>query len=157
MKALTLLFALIISGTCCFAQKNLLSYEDLKYLLINSLPKTDTFMMAKGYVIKVKNTKTNNRIYSSVSGDSHVDINVRQDGKRLLVEIETNVSSQYDLIYNSISQYVTKDAMSPDVQTYVVKDMGTIYITVTDTSPYDPLKREYDIHIVPDKRITAYN
>jgi hypothetical protein len=157
MKRLTLLILFIVSGTWCFAQKNLLSYDDLKYLLMNSLPKTDTFMMAKGYEVKVKNTKTNNRVYSSVSGDSHVDINVRQDGKRLLIEIETNVLSQYDLIHNSISQYITKDAMTSDVQTYVVKELGTIYITVTDTSPYDPLKREYDIHVVPDKRITAYN
>ncbi|HWD88401.1 MAG TPA: hypothetical protein VG367_09765 [Mucilaginibacter sp.] len=157
MRKPALLILFLLSGTLCFAQKNLLSYEDLKYLLTNSLPRADTFMMAKGYQLKVKNTKNNNRVYSSVSGDSHVDINVRQDGKRLLVEIETNVLSQYDLIHNSIAQYVTKDAMTPDVQTYVVKNLGTIYITVTDTSPYDPLKREYDIHVVPDKRITAYN
>src|ERR1700739_3909764 len=157
MKKLTLLILFMLSGTWCLAQKNLLSYDDLKYLLTNSLPKTDTFMMAKGYQVKVRNTKNGNRVYSSVSGDSHVDINVRQDGKRLLVEIETNVLSQYDLIHNSIAQYVTKDAMTPDIQTYVVKDLGTIYITVNDTTPYDPMKREYDIHVVPDKRITAYN
>jgi hypothetical protein len=152
-----LVFTLIAAGTGCFAQKNLLSYDDLKYLLINSLPKTDTFMMAKGYQVMSKNTKTNNRVYSSISGDSHIDINVRQDGKRLMVEIETNVLLQYDLIHNSIAQYITKDAATPDVQTYVVKDLGTIYVTVTDTAPYDPLKREYDIHVVPDKKITAYN
>ncbi len=114
-------------------------------------------MMAKGYEITVKNDKNNNRIYSSVSGDLHIDINVRIDGKRLMVEIETNVLSQYDLIHNSIAQYLNKESTTVDVQTYVVKELGTIYITVTDTSPYNPLKREYDIHIVPDKRITAYN
>ena len=157
MKKLTLLLVFTLAATCCFAQKNLLSYEDLKYLLINSLPKTDTFMMAKGYAIKVKNTKNNNRVYSSVSGDSHVDISVRQDGKRLLVEIETNVLSQYDMIHNSIAQYIDKTSTTVDVQTFVVKDLGTIYITVTDTTPYNPLTREYDIHVVPDKRITAYN
>jgi len=157
MKKVTLLSLFMLLGTWCFAQKNLLSYDDLKYLLMNSLPKTDTFMMAKGYLVKVKNTKNNNRVYSSVSGDSHVDINVRQDGKRLLIEIETNVLSQYDLIHNSIAQYIDKTSTTPDVQTFVVKDLGAIYITVTDTTPYDPLKREYDIHVVPDKRITAYN
>ena len=157
MKKLLLLLVFTVSGTLCFAQKNLLSYDDLKYLLINNLQKTDTFMMAKGYEVKVKNVKTGNRTYSSVSGDLHIDINVRIDGKRLMVEIETNVLSQYDLIHNSIAQYVLKDSMSADVQTYNVKDLGSIYITVSDTSPYDPLKREYDIHVVPDKRITAYN
>jgi hypothetical protein len=157
MKKLFLLLVFTVSGTLCFGQKNLLSYEDLKYLLINNLQKTDTFMMAKGYQVTIKNNKTNNRTYSSVSGDLHIDINVRIDGKRLMVEIETNVLSQYDLIHNSIAQYVLKDSMSADVQTYNVKDLGSIYITVADTSPYDPFKREYDIHIVPDKRITAYN
>jgi len=74
MRKLFLLFVFIVSGTLCFGQKNLLSYDDLKYILINNLQKTDTFMMAKGYEITVKNDKTNNRTYSSVSGDSHVDI-----------------------------------------------------------------------------------
>ncbi|MFB9844678.1 hypothetical protein [Mucilaginibacter ginsenosidivorans] len=157
MKKLVLLVYLGFSASLCFGQKHLLSYDDLKFMLINSLQKTDTFMMAKGYTISVKNNKSNNRTYSSVSGSSHVDINVRQDGKRLLVEIETNLLSQYDLIYNSIAQYVDKQGSTTDVQTYVVKDLGSIYITVTDTNPYDPLKREYDIHVVPDKRITAYN
>lgn len=157
MKKLVLLVYLGFSASLCFGQKHLLSYDDLKFMLINSLQKTDTFMMAKGYTISVKNSKSNNRTYSSVSGSSHIDINVRQDGKRLLVEIETNVLSQYDLIYNSIAQYVDKQGSTADVQTYVVKDLGSIYITVTDTNPYDPLKREYDIHVVPDKRITAYN
>lgn len=47
--------------------------------------------------------------------------------------------------------------MATDVQTYTVKNLGTIYITVNDTVPYNPLKREYDIHIVSDKHITTYN
>jgi hypothetical protein len=157
MRQLLLLFVFTLLGTLCFGQKNLLSYDDLKYLLINNLQKTDTFMMAKGYEITAKSEKTNNRTYSSVSGDSHVDIHVRSDGKRMMIEIETNVLSQYDLIHNSIAQYINKELTTVDVQTYVVKELGTIYITVTDTAPYNPLKREYDIHVVPDKRITAYN
>ena len=157
MKKPVLLFISLFSFTVCLGQKHLLSYDDLKYMVTNNLQKTDTFMMAKGYSVKVKNSRTNNRTYSSESGDSHIDIEVRQDGKRLLVEIETNVLSQYDLIHNSIAQYLNKESTTADVQTYVVKDLGTIYITVTDTTPYDPLKREYDIHVVPDKRITAYD
>ncbi|MFI5163225.1 MAG: hypothetical protein ACHQHN_18240, partial [Sphingobacteriales bacterium] len=108
MKKLFLLVVFTASVTFCFAQKNLLSYDDLKYVLINNLQKTDTFMMAKGYQITSKNSKTNNRIYSLISGDSHVDIHVRSDGKRLMIEIETNVLSQYDLIHNSIAQYINK-------------------------------------------------
>jgi len=157
MKKPALLFISLFCAVMCFGQKHLLSYDDLKYMVTNSLQKTDTFMMAKGYSIKRKNIKTNNRTYSSESGNLHIDIEVRQDGKRLLVEIETDVLSQYDLIHDSIAQYLNKESTTADVQTYVVKDLGTIYITVTDTTPYNPLKREYDIHLVPDKRITAYD
>ena len=157
MKKGCLLVIAFFSVIHCFGQKQLLSYDDVKFILINSLQKTDTFMMAKGYTVSIKNTRTNNRTYSSLSGDLHIDINVRQDGKRLLIEMETNVLSQYDMIHNSIAPYLNKASSNADVQTFVVKDLGTIYITVTDTAPYDPLKREYDITFVPDKRITAYN
>src|SRR5947208_2297337 len=102
MKKLFPLLFFTFSGLVCFGQKHLLSYEDIKFLLINNLQKTDTFMMAKGYTITVKNNKNNNRTYSSVSGNSHVDVEVRLDGKKLFVEIETNELSQYDLIHSSI-------------------------------------------------------
>lgn len=114
-------------------------------------------MMAKEYLSTGKNNNTKNRSYKSETVSNHIDVDIRLDGKRLFIEIQTNVLEQYDLIYNSIAQYVSKDAVSADVQTYVVKDFGTIYITVNDTAPYDPLKREYDIHIVSDKHITTYN
>ena len=154
---MVLLVYLALSGVLCFGQKHLLSYDDLKLVLINNLQKTDTFMVAKGYQITAKNDKKNTRSYSSVSGSSHVNVDVRLDGKRLFIEIITNELSQYDMVHNSIAQYVLKDAPVGDVQTYEVKQFGSIYITVNDTMPYDPLKREYDIHIVSDKHITAYN
>jgi hypothetical protein len=158
MKKLLLMIVLVCSCTLCFGQKHLLSYEDLKFLLINNLQRADTFMMAKGYSITGKNNNTRNRNYSSASsGNIHDDVNIRLDGKKLFIEIQTNELEQYDLIHNSIAQFIDKNSQIADVQIYVVKDLGTIYITVNDTAPYDPLKREYDIHIVSDKHITAYN
>ncbi len=82
---------------------------------------------------------------------------MRSDGKRLFIEIETNELNQYGLIRESIAQYLIKDSMVVDVQSYSVKDLGNIYITVNDTVPYDPLRKDYDIQIVSDKHITAYN
>jgi hypothetical protein len=157
MKKILLLIGFTCSVTLCFGQKHLLSYDDVKFLLINNLQKADTFMMAKGYQIASKNNNTKNRSYKSETGSSHTDVDIRLDGKRLFIEIQTNELGQYDLIHSSIAQYISKDSVSPEVQTYVVKDLGTIYITVNDTAPYDPLKRDYDIHIVSDKHITSYN
>lgn len=158
MKTLTIACACMFYSISCFSQKNLISYDDIKYLLHNNLFHADTFLMAKGYTLTKKDNANKNRSYAlTMQGGTHSSINVRSDGKRLFVEIETNEVDQYNLIRESIAQYLNKDAMVADVQTYTVKDLGSIYITINDTIPYDPLRKDYDIQIVPDKHITAYN
>ena len=158
MKKYPLLILLIFPAMAGFAQKQLLSYDDLKFLLHNNLRQADTFMMAKGYAITVQNIMTNNRNYDAdLPGGTHTSVNIRLDGKRLFIEIETNVLEQYDLIHNSIAQYVRKDAQVGDVQTYSVKELGEIYIAINDAMPFDALKKNYDIHIVADKNLTVYN
>jgi hypothetical protein len=82
---------------------------------------------------------------------------VRIDGRRLFLEIETNELQQYNLLYNSIADYLNKATSTADVQAYTVKDLGSIYVMVNDAVPYNPLRRVYDIQIVSDKAITAYN
>ena len=158
MKKALLLIALSCSVSLCFGQKHLLSYDDLKFLLINNLQKADTFMMAKGYTIAGKNNDTKNRSYKvTVADNVFVNVDLRLDGKKLFIEIETNELVQYDLIRSSIVQYLDKSQQVSDVQTYSVKDLGSIYVTINDTVPYDPLKKDYDIHVVSDKHITSYN
>lgn len=149
---------IIMSALRGFSQKNLISYDDIRYLLQNNIHHADTFLTAKGYIIAKKDNDTKNRKYSlTLPGGTYNNISLRADGKRLFIEIETNELNQYNLIRESIAQYLLKDSMVSDVQTYAVKELGSIYITVNDAVPYDPLKKEYDIHIVGDKSITAYN
>jgi len=149
---------LMCSALLASGQNNLLSYEDIKYLLHNNLHQADTFLVTKGYIISKKDNNTKNRKYSlSLDGGTRNNINIRSDGKMLFIQIETNELNQYNLIKESISQYITKDGMVADVQTYVVKDLCTIYIMVNDTQPYNPLRKDYDIQIVADRNVTAYN
>jgi hypothetical protein len=141
-----------------FSQKSLISYDDIKYLLHNNLHQADTFLVAKGYVITKKDNDTKNRKYTLlIQGGTQNTVSMRIDGKKLFIEIETNEINQYNLIRESISQYLLKEAQVSDVQTYSVKDLGNIYITINDTVPYDPLKKDWDIQVVGDKHITAYD
>lgn len=158
MKKLLLSIILTSSFCFCFGQKNLLSYEDLRYLLHNNLQKADTFLMAKGYTPTIKNTKKKTSEYTlSLKNGTHVTLSLRADGKKIFMELETNELAQYDLINNSISQYIHKSGMTGDIQTYEVKNLGNIYISVNESVPYDPLKKDYVMQIVADKNIVAYD
>ena len=153
------LFTLLFSSiTClCLGQKNLISYEDIKFLLHNNLEQSDAFLISKGYTTTAKNIKTKNCTYKvSIKGGTFVNLDLRADGKKQFIEVETNDLTQYTLINNSISQYINKEGSIGDVQTYFIKNLCSIYITSNDTQPYDPLKRNYLMQIVPDKNIAAY-
>ena len=158
MKRLIICLLFIGYSSFCFGQKNLISYEDLKFLLHNNLEQADAFLTAKGYTTTVKNIKTKNRTYRlNIKGGTFVNLSIRADGKKQFMELETNEMEQYTLLNNSISQYINKEGTIGDVQTYFIKNLCSIYITVNDTQPYDPLKRDYIMQIVPDKNVMAYD
>jgi hypothetical protein len=158
MKFLFFSAVFVFFSMVCFGQKNLLSYDDIKYLLHNNLNQADTFLTAKGYVISKKDINNKNRKYTlTLQGNTYNNVAVRSDGKKIFIEIETDELDQYNLIRESIAQYLDKNAVADGVQSYTVKDLGNIYITVNDTVPYNPLRKDYDINIIPDKHITAYN
>jgi hypothetical protein len=157
MKKILLTLILMLSVTLCFAQRGLVSYEDIKFMLHNNLQQVDTFLTIKGYIPVKKDNTTKIRQYTiTAPGDTHTDINVRLDGKRMFIEIQTNQISQYNAIHDSIIQFLDKNSMAAGVQTYGVKGLGSIYITVEDNTG-DPLKKDYDIQIAGDKHITIDN
>jgi hypothetical protein len=127
-------------------------------MLHNNLEQADTFLTAKGYVTIAKSIKTKNRTYKlNIKGGTFVKLTMRADGKKQFIELETNELAQYTLINNSISQYINNEGSIGDIQTYVIKDLCNIYITVNDTQPYDPLKKNYVMQIVPDKNVMAFD
>jgi hypothetical protein len=158
MKTLILFMSFFCVSFICFAQKQLISYEDLKYLLENNLGKADTFLTAKGYAIVKINKKTNNRRYlTSMPGGTKSAVELRSDGRKVFVEIITDDVSQFNMIHNSISSFLLASTSYSDIQTYNVKDLGTIYISVNDTVPYSPIRKDYAIHLVAEKGITSLN
>ena len=154
-KPLITLIALFFT-TLSYGQQKLLSYEDIRFLLHNNLGKADTFLTAKGYTVTNKDMRKNNRKYQLIlPGSTKSDVQLRADGKRINIELETNSYEQYVLLLNSISQFRVKDGSIGDVQTYDVKNLANIYIIINDSVPYDALKKDYDIQIVPYKNVTA--
>ena len=158
MKSVFFGLLCLFCASKCFGQKNLISYDDIKYILHNNLSYADTFLVAKGFILLKKDDNKKNRKYTlTLPGGTYDNVELRSDGKKLFIEIETNELGQYNLIRESIVQYLNKDNIVADVQSYTVKDLGNIYITVNDTVPYNPLTKDYDIQVIPDKHITSYN
>ncbi|NCD72173.1 hypothetical protein [Mucilaginibacter agri] len=158
MKKLLLSLILTCSAYIGFAQnQQLISYEDIRYLLHNNLSKADTFLAAKGYTLTESKAQKNRKYSLSLPQNTLNTIEMRSDGKKIFMSVQTNVLEQYNLLLNSISQYKTTTSNVGDVQVYQVKDLATIYITVNDSAQFDPLKKDYDIQIVPDKNVVAIN
>lgn len=158
MKTFILFLSFFCLTSVCYAQKELLSYEDMKYLIEHNLDKADAFMEAKGYVITKSNKKKATRSYKiALKGGTINEISVRADGRKIFIEIETNEVSQYNMIYNSISQFLVASGDIADIQTYNVKELGQIYIMIKDPVPYNPIRKDYDIHVVADKNIVSLN
>jgi len=67
----TLFIFLLFPALNSLAQKSLISYEDIKYLLHNNLAHADTFLTAKGYVIAKKDNNTKNRKYVATPYRGH--------------------------------------------------------------------------------------
>lgn len=157
MKKIFLLFIMVCASITCFSQSKLLSYEDVKYLIRNDLNQADTFLLAKGYTLKTKNIKKKYSEYTMPrEGRTFININLRMDGRRMFVEIETTDVTQYNLIYNSILQYPYKFSLTGgDIETYAIKDLFTAYIVVNEVVPYSPIIKNYSIQIVPDKNAVA--
>ncbi|WP_295771490.1 hypothetical protein [uncultured Mucilaginibacter sp.] len=139
------------------AQQNLLSYDDLVYLINNNLQKADDFMQSKGYTLLKSKKATNLKYHMALPGNSSTDVELRADGRRLYIYIATDELQQLNLVNNSIAPYLLGAEETSGVVNYKVKDLGNIYIMVTDKVPFNPIKKDYDIRIVSDRNITAYN
>jgi len=157
-KRLLLTALAALSFGFCHAQNGQLSYEDLKFLVHNNLPIADTFLMVKGYKIVKKNDVKKTRNYSITPPNGiYENTSIRQDGKKIYIEVESNSIEQYNLIHDSIVQFLDKSSSTAGIQVFATKDLGSIYIMLDDATTVDPLKKEYTIQVVASKNITSYN
>lgn len=158
MKSFILFLSFFCIASVSYAQKELISYEDMKYLVENNLDKGTEFLESKGYTTTKKNDKKKTRVYKvTFKANTESEITMRADGRKIFLEIETNNISQYAMIYNSISPYLASSGAGLETQVFNVKELGTIYILSRDGVPYGPLNKYYDIHLTAEKGITALN
>ncbi len=141
-----------------FAQGKLISYEEIQFMLHNNINRDDSLLLSKGYTQKSKNEKKRTREYTlATNRGTFINLTLRADGRRLFMELSTNDIQQHDVLMSSIGQYPHKKETMGDMDIYVLKDLGSIYVTQTENVPYDPMKKNYLIQIAPEKNVMAYD
>ena len=141
-----------------FAQGKLISYEEIQFMLHNNINRDDSLLLGKGYTQKSKNEKKRTREYTlATNRGTYINLTLRADGRRLFMELATNDIQQHDVLMSSIGQYPHKTETMGDMEIYILKDLGSIYITQTENVPYDPMKKNYLIQIAPEKNVMAYD
>jgi hypothetical protein len=141
-----------------FAQGKLISYEEIQYLLHNNINRDDSLLLAKGYTQTEKSEKKKTRLYTlNTPRGTFIRLNMRADGRRMFLELETNDIQQHDVLMSSIGQYPHKTETMGDMEIYILKDLCSIYVTQTENVPYDPMKKNYLIQIAPEKNVMAYD
>ncbi|MFD1255500.1 hypothetical protein ACFQ3S_01720 [Mucilaginibacter terrae] len=156
MKKILLVIAFCGLSFPSRAQQKFLSYEDIVYIETNNLQKTADFMLTKGYTA-LKTKKADNLKYKLTNDGNTSEVEIRLDGRRIYVYIATDEIMQVNLITNSIAPFLISKEDISGVINYKVKDLGNIYMMVSDKTPYSPIKKDYDIRIVSEKNITTYN
>lgn len=155
-----ILITAIISCLACtgFAQGKLISYEEINFMLHNNINRDDSLLLGKGYTQKSKNEKKRTREYTlATNRGTFINLILRADGRRLFMELSTNDIQQHDVLMSSIGQYPHKKETMGDMDIYVLKDLGSIYVTQTENVPYDPMKKNYLIQIAPEKNVMAFD
>ncbi len=157
MKNLLITLILSCLAYVGFAQGKLISYEEVNLMLHNNINRNDSLLLGKGYTQKAKNEKKKTREYTlATNRGTFVNVALRADGRRMFIELETNDNQQFDVLISSIKQYPYKRDDVGDMEVYVLKDLGSIYITSNDNTP-DPLKKYHLIQIAPDKNVMAFD
>ena len=141
-----------------FAQGKLISYEEIQFMMHNNINRDDSLLLGKGYTQKAKNEKKRTREYTlATNRGTFINLSLRADGRRLFMELSTNDIQQHDVLMSSITQYPYKKENMGDMDLYILKDLATIYVTQTENVPYDPMKKNYLMQIVPDKNVIAFD
>ena len=158
MKKVLLSLLLSAFAYTGFAQGKLISYEEIQFMMHNNINRDDSLLLGKGYTQKAKNEKKRTREYTlATNRGTFINLSLRADGRRLFMELSTNDIQQHDVLMSSITQYPYKKENMGDMDLYILKDLATIYVTQTENVPYDPMKKNYLMQIVPDKNVIAFD
>ncbi|RYE35815.1 MAG: hypothetical protein EOP42_05605 [Sphingobacteriaceae bacterium] len=98
----------MITANCCSAQKQLLSYQDLQYIIQNNTAAVTGFLQQKDYRLQ-NSGNGQTRFYGLIADDDYNDFNFSTQGKHNTVTLLTTDTQQIEIIENSLKNYTYKN------------------------------------------------
>lgn len=106
----------------CSAQNQLLTYQDLQYILQNQPKLLDNFLQQKNF--QPRPTGNNDSRYFALYADvDYTDVLVTSKGRHVIVVLSTTHQQQFEVIQKALNFYTPKNSKNGKI--YRVKD-GTI-------------------------------
>jgi hypothetical protein len=113
---------LCLNIAICSAQKQLLSYPDLQYLMQNKTDAVTNFLKQKDYFLQPA-TGIGVRFFTLYADADYTDISIASNNRHTIISLSTTDSAQVAILKKALSIYSFKNSKGAKV--YKIKD-GTI-------------------------------
>lgn len=132
---------LLLATLFCSAQKPLLTYHDLQYLIQNPTGAT-AFLQQKDY--RLQSTYNGETAFSGLLADEvYNDVFISTKGKHVNVTLTTNDGGQLDLIQKDLQNYESRSNKNGKI--YRIKDAGISNLSVK--LPIGNAEKRYSIQL----------
>lgn len=107
----------------CSAQKQLLSYQDLQYMMQNNATSISSFLQQKDYHLQPSFGDNETRFFTLYADVDYTDISIKANSRHTYIHLSTTDLPQVELIQKALATYPYKNSKGAKI--YRVKD-GTI-------------------------------
>lgn len=129
----------------CSAQKQLLTYADLQYIIQNKPAQVTTFLKEKDYQIVPGSSSNNLHFLSLIADEIYTDVAINFDKRRTNIYLTTTDLPQLALIQKAVQSYPNKNSKGSIL--YRIKDEAIATIAIKENEPQKNSFKVYTINI----------
>lgn len=129
----------------CSAQKQLLSYQDLQYILKNRTEAVTTFLKDKNYQLQPGLAANQVRFLGLFADEDYSDITVIYGTRHATIHLITTDKAQVEEIQKAVASYPSKNSKGVDI--YRVKDAAVNTIGIKEEETKGKIFKVYTIDL----------
>ncbi len=130
----------------CSAQKQLLTYQDMQYILQNKADLITSFLKQKDYQVQPSFNKNEIRFFGLYSDADYSDIVVVQNNRRTTINISTTHLKQLELLQKAIESYPVRNN-NKGAKIYRIKDGSVSAVAIKEEAQQGNLNKIYTVEL----------